>query len=219
MEFIKDPSLVLDLPFRRLDGASFMDKSAYGHKCTNFGSKWTPHGRSFDGVDDYVTIPNTILPDPLAFTVSGWFFNKGENATVEDWQGIVDLRGQYNIFVGLYEQDNATNPGAVYFNIWDGTTSHNLFSTNLAINVWHFFTIIWDGTTQRLYIGDVEVGSQTAANPAVFAWPVQSRIGKDHTDINRGWFNGLIDEVHIYNRALSPLEIQHNYLATRFRYS
>ena len=31
-------------------------------------------------------------------------------------------------------------------------------------------------------------------------------------------WNGLIDEVRIYNRALTPLEIQHNYLATKWRY-
>ena len=45
---------VLDLPFRYLDGDSFMDRSVFGHLCTNYGSKWQLDGRYFDGANYYV---------------------------------------------------------------------------------------------------------------------------------------------------------------------
>ena len=54
MNFIFDPSLVLYLPLHQRDGSSFMSKDAYGHVCTVTGAVWTPEGRLFDGVDDYI---------------------------------------------------------------------------------------------------------------------------------------------------------------------
>ncbi|NKQ39581.1 MAG: DUF2341 domain-containing protein [Methanosarcinales archaeon] len=163
----------------------------------------------FDGVNDKINIPNTILPNSHAFTISGWFFNKGENATTENWQVLVDLRGQYSIFILLNEQDDATNPGAIRFWIHDGTTSYNLFSSNISINTWCFFTATWDGTNMRIYINGVEVGNKIAANPTTNT--TQSRIGKDNTTINRGWFNGIIDEIRISNitRSSSWVDLQY----------
>jgi len=49
---------VLALDFKHKDGDSFMDRSVYGHLCTNYGSKWQLDGRYFDGVDDLVSIPD-----------------------------------------------------------------------------------------------------------------------------------------------------------------
>ena len=47
---------VLALPFRYLDGDSFMDRSVYGHLCTNHGSKWQLDGRYFNGSSDYLQV-------------------------------------------------------------------------------------------------------------------------------------------------------------------
>ena len=57
-ELVLDPSLVLWLPFRYLDGGSFMSRDAIGHVCTNYGSRWDLQGQSFDGTDDYVNCGN-----------------------------------------------------------------------------------------------------------------------------------------------------------------
>ena len=43
---------VLAIDFKHKDGDSFMDRSVYGHLCTNHGSKWQLDGRYFDGVNN-----------------------------------------------------------------------------------------------------------------------------------------------------------------------
>jgi hypothetical protein len=63
----------------------------------------------------------------------------------------------------------------------------------------------YDGTTQRLYVNGVQVASraQTGATK-ISASPL--RIGGD--SVWGEYFQGLIDEVRVYNRALSASEIQ-----------
>ena len=69
--FGHEPGCVLALPFRHLDGDSFMDRSVYGHLCTNHGSRWQLDGRYFDGVDNTrIQIPHHSSLDLIAdFTI------------------------------------------------------------------------------------------------------------------------------------------------------
>jgi len=66
-EFGHEIGVVLALPFKYLDGDSFMDRSVYGHRCVNHGSKWQLDGRYFDGVDNYC-----ISEDTEVLTRDGW---------------------------------------------------------------------------------------------------------------------------------------------------
>ena len=57
----------------------------------------------------------------------------------------------------------------------------------------------------KTYVDGAEVGTMPAPGPLVTSTG-QLRIGGD--SIRNGWFNGLIDEVRIYNRPLTAAEIQ-----------
>ena len=82
-ELVLDPSLVLWLPFRYLDGGSFMSRDAIGHECTNYGSLWTSQGRSFDGTDDYVDCGNDESLDITdAITIEAWFNMSNVNSVI-----------------------------------------------------------------------------------------------------------------------------------------
>ena len=62
---------VLALDFKHKDGDSFMDRSVYGHLCTNHGSKWQLDGRYFDGVNACVGVPHhSALNIPSVVTAS-----------------------------------------------------------------------------------------------------------------------------------------------------
>jgi hypothetical protein len=78
-------------------------------------------------------------------------------------------------------------------------------STSLPTNVWSHVATTWDGTTLRLYVNGAQVGSRAVAGTlSTTSDPL--RIGGDAT-----WgeyFAGTIDEVRVYNRALSAAEIQ-----------
>jgi Concanavalin A-like lectin/glucanases superfamily len=78
-------------------------------------------------------------------------------------------------------------------------------TVQLPLNAWTHLATTHDGTTLRLYVNSVEVGSRTVAG-ALLTSTGALRIGG-----NSAWgefFQGLIDEIRVHNRALSPAEVQ-----------
>ena len=78
-------------------------------------------------------------------------------------------------------------------------------TTALAVNTWTHLAATFDGATVRLYVNGVQVASQAQTTPLT---PTTGtlQIGADsYTGEN---FTGRIDEVRVYNRALSQAEIQ-----------
>jgi hypothetical protein len=75
----------------------------------------------------------------------------------------------------------------------------------LALNAWSHLASTYDGSTLRLYVNGVLVSS-TAAAGSLAASSGVLRIGGN--GVWPEWFAGLIDEVRVYNRALTAGEIQ-----------
>jgi Concanavalin A-like lectin/glucanases superfamily len=75
----------------------------------------------------------------------------------------------------------------------------------LPLNAWTHLAATFDGATLTLYVNGTQAASLAAGgNIATSAGAL--RIGGNN--IWPEWFSGQIDEVRIYNRALSPAEIQ-----------
>ena len=87
-----------------------------------------------------------------------------------------------------------------------GGVSANLFGASaLGLDTWTHLAGTYDGTTMRLYVNGLQVASQASAgNILTSANPLQ--IGGD--SIFGQTFEGKIDEVRVYDRALSVSEIQ-----------
>jgi hypothetical protein len=82
-------------------------------------------------------------------------------------------------------------------------------TTKLPLNTWTHLATTYDGTNQRFYVNGILVG--TTLSPAGSGGGiVQSngalRIGGNASSTGE-FFQGLIDEVRVYNRALSAAEI------------
>jgi len=100
---------------------------------------------------------------------------------------------------------------AVSFVSSHGTTSNHRINTpdnTLAMSTWTHFAVTYDGAIKRLYLDGVEVANGAIATPLTY--DVQNMfIGCDN---NSGTLvercNGAIDELQVYNRALTPTEIQ-----------
>src|SRR5262249_28123429 len=75
----------------------------------------------------------------------------------------------------------------------------------LPLNTWSHIATTYDGTTIRLYVNGALVRSRSAAG-TIMTTTNPLRIGGNA--IRSEWFDGRIDEVRIYNRALSGGEIQ-----------
>ncbi len=205
---VTDPSLVLDLPLYKLDGASFMSKDAYGHLCAVTGALWTPRGRSFDGSDDYI---DTHLSTDLSG--SGDF-------TAEVWVKAADSASRYTM-----SQSHGFDPySSDWIMMFSQTTS--LFwmrSVLLAAPTgfdgtrWNHLAMVWEKAVGKYkgYVNGELLGQ--SATVEGYGGVGSVKIGSSGDGITT-FFGGLIDEVRICDRALTPLEIMHHFLATKWRY-
>src|SRR5437879_12419831 len=75
----------------------------------------------------------------------------------------------------------------------------------LALNTWAHLAATYDGTTIRLYVNGVQVASRAQTGTiATSTNPLQ--IGGD--SLYGQYFQGAIDEVRVYNVALTGAQIQ-----------
>jgi prepilin-type N-terminal cleavage/methylation domain-containing protein len=157
---------------------------------------------SFNGSNNYITVPNlfNIPAGNAVYTIAAWI--KPNSYGVE---GIVGW--------GNWGTTNAVNALRLSSNgIINYWWSNDLVVTvsGLTDGKWHFVVAEFDGTTRSIYVDGKIVGSDNPnGHNAVLS---NFRIGSTN---NGEYFNGLIDDVRIYNRALSASEIADLYNLTK----
>ncbi|HEY3807511.1 MAG TPA: LamG domain-containing protein [Kofleriaceae bacterium] len=159
---------------------------------------------SFDGVDDLLEAASMSSLVDDEFTVGAWIemtrATTGENVQCAYGKGLGS---------SIYDSWSACvfSDLAAYFYSCQTTMSNELDSTTpMTLNAWHYLAIRFDGTTKALFEDGVLITSNTAAGVDYDDDPVF--IGGDvDSGAPEGLFNGLIDEVRVYNRALSDAEI------------
>ena len=210
--FIRDPSLVLDLPLYKLDGASFMSKDAYGHLAVVTGALWTPRGRSFDGLDDIINLGQPAALDITeAITVEVW--GKRTASTTGTLASRYDHADNAKRAWSIRWVDN----NYVYFGA-GGLSAHKAFA--VSDRDWHHFVGTYDRAIIKLYI-DTVLGVTAEGTDALLTPAINTLIGACYNVApTLVWpFPGLIGEIRIYRGvALNLLGVQQNYLATKWRY-
>ena len=204
--------LVLNVPLWQFRGSKFKSIDPYHHTCTVTGATWGLQGRTFDGIDDYITIPDA----------PSLYLNK--NFTII-WQGKKTAAGNQAVVTKDTPTGNQREWGAwfngalkAYFEIGgDGTTltSADTSNTALSLDVFYQLTYMGDGTNLSLFVNGVLDNTPSALPASVFDSTSPIYIG---TRAGGELFIGTTGEVLIYNRALSLAEIQQIYLATKWRY-
>jgi hypothetical protein len=202
--------LVLALGFNEAVGATTTsDASGLGNHGTVREAKFVAgkfgNGLSFDGVNDWVTVVDGVVGSSLdlttGMTLEAWVF-----PTAMSWGTVImKQRGTGDASYGLYAHEgvvvNGGFPAPAGFVKTGGAFQLSHGASALPMNAWTHIATTYDGITQRFFVNGVEVGSRPqTGNIAV--GNQQLRIGG-----NNAWggefFTGLIDEVRVYNRALS----------------
>ena len=88
---------------------------------------------------------------------------------------------------------------------FDGTTQHADARQADPVNRWSHLALTYDGTALRLYVNGTQVSSR-AMTGAILRTTDPLWIGGNHP--YGEYFHGLIDEVRVYDRALSPSEVR-----------
>jgi len=184
------------------------DISGNGNNCTIYGAKWTKgkYGSAlqFDGVDDYVLVPEDDSLKPTEVTVSAWIYFTGD---VYESHSIVRLIKSLGNSYGFSISKETGGSGKLEF------ASYNdgwyITATNFSgyVNKWTHIVGIYDGRKLKLYINGILKDSADLAS-IDYTEVYDLYIGSGY---KASYFLGLIDEVRIYNRALSAEEIRYHY--------
>ncbi|UCG56514.1 MAG: hypothetical protein JSU70_16825 [Phycisphaerales bacterium] len=152
----------------------------------------------FDGHGDYVDCGNNSL------------FNLTDQITVAAWVKIRTVRGNWTSVVnkGLtaWRLETLYDTRRMHFAVTD---EHYIDAdANIPPNEWHHVCGTYDGSNIRLYMN----GVQDAASPAAYSGPIATNtnnllIGRYSGGLSSGEWDGLIDDVRIYNYPLDADEI------------
>jgi len=158
----------------------------------------------FDGSDDYVGVPYDDSLAPQKLTVAVWVYP--HDVTI-DATPHFDHEGRGNSGYALRQ---STTDGAADFYVGDGSDWYVLTSNAVMTNDrWYFVVGVFDGTNLYIYINGKQEGSRSA-NITRATHTGDFAIGRREEYADR-YFDGLIAEVRIYNRALSEQEIKWNF--------
>ena len=208
-----DSSLVLYLPFNEGSGTTTIDLSGNNNHGTLYnGPTWVDGkvGKAlrFDGVDDYVIASaNGVSLGSNPRSIIIWI----NPSTSTNLYGIVGY-GSGNC---TGKQFYIGRRNDVMFTFWGGCADYN-FPDDVYSNEWSFLAITFDGAYIRGYKNGLLSGSVSRPinTPSISKVIIGAKSDNDGASFGEK-FPGLIDEVRIYNRALSDAEIKALYEATR----
>jgi len=170
----------------------------------------------FDGVDDYINVPNSdSLEITAPITLEAWInresmsssgiavISKGTMA-----QKSYALRLMYDstwkkYYIGYTYNDTITGAGHDYYSM----------SQTVNANIWNHLAITNDGSLVTVYLNGISLGSAAATGmPVSSTEPVTIAAYTNY-------YKGLVDEVHIWNYSKTPEEIKAGYNAEVEKYS
>jgi len=207
--------LVAGYPFSEGTGTTTADVSGNNNTGTLTSTTWTTAGQYgnalvFNGTSAFVDLGNpTTLQITGSMTISAWIKS---SAFPGDDAAIVSRRN--NDSLG-YQLDTTvdTGPRTIGFKLTSSTGANmaRYGATAMQVNTWYFVAGVYDATarTMNVYLNGVLDNGQTVGTITASQQnsTLNVNIGR-RTGLSGFAFNGTIDEVRIYNRALSQAEIQ-----------
>jgi len=208
-----DPDLKLYLPFDEASGATAHDLSGNGNTGTAEGATITDgvfgKCRSFDGDNDYVSVPNGIISlKTFPWTISMWI----NPALADDAYFFSAYQNNYSYNRGgLY----ITSDGILYAGINYGASGGTSFGVNgvtaVSLNSWHFCALSVENSLASFYVDGVLRDTNTAfavGTEVIEVFTLGANLDQPITH-----FTGFIDEPRFYLRTLSADEMYLHYLA------
>jgi hypothetical protein len=161
----------------------------------------------FDGTSSYVRVPDSQALEPSTLSVEAWV-----NSSVLGSDRYIIAKGANGGTAASYALSTGPQSGLRFY-VYDGGTFVESPDAGTAVwdGKWHHVVGTYDGASVRLYVDGTEVGNGTPTNLQIsYALPTTNDlfIGTYGDLMSGHFFNGLVDEPSIYNRALSAAEVQ-----------
>jgi hypothetical protein len=222
--------LVLNLDAAKVDsypgtGTTWRDLSGNNNNGTlTNGPTFSGIGKQasivFDGVDDYVSVPNFDY-GRTAFTAEAWIMytantNGYKTTAIGSWETGAGRNNQWVLF------SEGASSNAPY---WPGfaiqSTTNNLYiaqdtSTIMVTNTWYQMCGVFDGSSVKIYLnGSLKNTNNIGSTVTVYNNNNNIQVGSFATSY---FTQCKITSTKLYNRALSAAEVSQNFNALRNRY-
>jgi hypothetical protein len=154
--------------------------------------------RSFDGVNDYISVPDNSNLNPYSITIESWVYLPAAPTT--DDRGQIVNKGEndgYRIRINTDQTISFFDRG--------GTNHLKCSIMSVPLNIWTHIAVTGDDSGLKIYVN----GELCASKAVPYGGPATSAplyIG--YTTYGPSYFNGIIDEVRISNVARTPEEIK-----------
>jgi len=201
-------------------GTTAADSSGNGHDGTISGATWASPGAEgtgfcldFDGQGTNRVSVGTFDVTGNAISIACWYKADNLDTPGNDPRLISKAIGgssEEHWFMVSSSREGSTK--VLRFRLkTDGTTGELKADTatgNIELDVWTHAAAVWDGATMRLYKNGVEVGSTAKGGTLSTNPDAKVSIGNQPEGTGDRPWDGLIDDVRLYNVALSEAQIQ-----------
>ena len=175
----------------------------------------------FNGSNSYIgtTIPNTLFDDNGVFTVSFWYKFDSISKFQMGISGVAHGAGIFRIIAG--DVNNVVT--MIHFESAGGDGNYDFISlspTSRVTNGWHHITVGQTGRGNKfIYIDGVNQTDVAARNDAplnrTFSYPFEIGRFRNFEYDSYAYSTGSIDQLRIFNRALTGAEINTLYLEAK----
>ena len=180
------------------------DASGNNNNGTITGATWSASGKFGKAISiasaRYVSVPDAgSLHLTTGMTLEAWV---NPSALSGGWRTVIFKERPGGMAYSLYANNNSNRPvGQVFTTAEQNSTG----TAQIPLNTWTHLATTYDGGALKLFVN----GSQVVERRGVRRNRELDGLLKMGGNAVWGeWFSGLIDEVRIYNRALSAAEIQ-----------
>jgi hypothetical protein len=178
-----------------------------------------------NGTDTYIRIANPSQKFDTQYTISGWVYTEGRGGVLAckyTWEAPGGGRG-FSLTSTTEGGSGNARAGSTFFAMAlfnESWTPSKYPKYTMPIGVFEYITAVYDEGNIKIYINGIVKAEKTISHSGTLDNPYDMLIGtwwdSNGTNIvsddSNRTFDGLIDDLRIYNRALSESEVQQLYL-------
>jgi hypothetical protein len=203
-----DPTLIANWKLDETEGIVAQNNAGDKDGIVYGDAFWQPEGGiksgalQIDGIDDYINTDFVLNPVDGPFSIFAWI-NSGVPGGVVISQ-VDGIGGSGETWLGTERASGKLMTGLVSPPVGRYIPQPLISESIITDGQWHHIGFVWDGAYRSLYVDGIEVAKDVAAQN-----PLKSATGGLYIGAGRNleagtFLSGLIDEIRIYNRVVSP---------------